>query len=67
MKKQVRAQRGRKARPIGINSVRILKHQKCREADTALEIVEAYEAVERTYRAAVMGGEHNRVAYSTNY
>jgi len=45
-----------------------LKEQKQPIADTALELVEVYEAVERTYRAAVMAGETQAgVAYSTNY
>ena len=36
--------------------------------DTAQAIVEIYESVERSYRAAVMAGEvHPRVAQSTNY
>jgi hypothetical protein len=37
-------------------------------SDTAQAIVEIYESVERSYRAAVMAGEfHPRVAQSTNY
>lgn len=36
--------------------------------DTAQVLVEIYELVERSYRAAVMAGEtHPRVAQSTNY
>lgn len=36
--------------------------------DTAQAIVEIYESVERSYRAAVMASEmHSRVAQSTNY
>ena len=36
--------------------------------DTAQALVEIYESVERSYRAAVMAGEvHPRVAQSTNY
>jgi hypothetical protein len=38
------------------------------EADTAYELVEFYEAVERSYRASVMAGEtFSGVAQSTNY
>lgn len=37
-------------------------------SDTAQALVEIYESVERSYRAAVMAGEvHPRVAQSTNY
>ena len=36
--------------------------------DTAHALVEIYESVERSYRAAVMAAEiHPRVAQSTNY
>ena len=69
MKKRASARSKRKAKKIRSKSVSsILEAQKCSEADTALELVEVYEAVERTYRAAVMAGEtHAGVAYSTNY
>jgi hypothetical protein len=36
--------------------------------DTASALVEIYESVERSYRAAIMAGEaHPRVTHSTNY
>jgi hypothetical protein len=36
--------------------------------DTACELVEVYEAIERSYRAALMAGEaHPRISQSTNY
>jgi len=39
-----------------------------RIADTAQELVEIYESVERSYRAAIMAGETPPgVAQSTNY
>jgi hypothetical protein len=58
--------RVKKKQGNSVNS--ILKDQKHPQADTALELVEVYEAVERTYRAAVMAGETQAgVAYSTNY
>lgn len=47
---------------------RLLKNKENTIGDTALELVEVYESVERSYRAAVMAGEtHAGVAYSTNY
>ncbi|MGE5216156.1 MAG: hypothetical protein ACM3SP_04025 [Chloroflexota bacterium] len=69
MKKRAILKGKRKVKKIQRNSVNVLlKGQKHPEADTALELVEVYEAVERTYRAAVMAGEtHAGVAYSTNY
>ena len=69
MKKRSNTKSKQKARKIRSNSVSsILKEQKSPTADTALELVEVYEAVERTYRAAVMAGETQAgVAYSTNY
>jgi hypothetical protein len=69
MRKQVKSRNKHKQKRVRSNSVdRILKDQKYAGADTALELVEVYEAVERTYRAAVMAGEtHAGVAYSTNY
>jgi len=69
MKKRVHIQSKRQAKKTRSNSVNsILKQQKHLEADTAVELVEVYEAVERTYRAAVMAGQtHTGVAYSTNY
>jgi len=69
MKKRADSQRKRRSKKIRSNSVKgILKEQKHPAADTALELVEIYEAVERTYRAAVMAGETQAgVAYSTNY
>ena len=58
--------RVKKKQGNSVNS--ILKNQKHPQADTALELVKVYEAVERTYRAAVMAGETQAgVAYSTNY
>jgi len=58
--------KGKKSRAGTIN--RLLKKQEKTLGDTALELVEVYEAVERSYRAAVMAGEtHAGVAYSTNY
>jgi len=57
--------KGKKSRTGTIN--RLLKKQE-KTGDTALELVEVYEAGERSYRAAVMAGEtHAGVAYSTNY
>ena len=69
MRKQVKSRTKRRGKKVRSSSVdRILKDQKYAGADTALELVEVYEAVERTYRAAVMAGEtHAGVAYSTNY
>lgn len=69
MRKQVKSRTKRRGKKVRSSSVdRILKNQKYPAADTALELVEVYEAVERTYRAAVMAGEtHAGVAYSTNY
>jgi hypothetical protein len=69
MRKQVKSRTKRREKKVRSSSVdRILKNQKYPGADTALELVEVYEAVERTYRAAVMAGEtHAGVAYSTNY
>jgi len=69
MKKRSNTKSKQKGRKIRSNSVSsILKEQKSPTADTALELVEVYEAVERTYRAAVMAGETQAgVAYSTNY
>ncbi len=58
--------KGKKSRTGTIS--RLLKKQEKTVGDTALELVEVYEAVERSYRAAVMAGEtHTGVAYSTNY
>ena len=69
MKKRADSQRKRRSKKIRSNSVKgMLKEQKHLASDTALELVEVYEAVERTYRAAVMAGETQAgVAYSTNY
>ena len=69
MKKRANTKSKRKAKKIRSNSVSgILKEQKYPAADTALELVEVYEAIERTYRAAVMAGETQAgLAYSTNY
>ena len=68
MKRRAHIHSKRKAKKIRSNSVgSILKQQKRLETDTALEIIEVYEAVERTYRAAVMAGEQTGVADSTNY
>lgn len=69
MKKPSNSMSKRKTRRIRSSSVNgMLKKQKSSPGDTALELVEVYEAVERTYRAAVMAGEaHAGVAYSTNY
>ncbi len=58
--------KGKKTRPGSVN--RVLKNQEHTIADTAIDLVQVYEAVERSYRAAVMVGEPNaRVKYSTNY
>jgi hypothetical protein len=69
MRKRVRFRskpRVKKARSGSVNC--LLKNQKHTAGDTALELVEIYESVERSYRAAVMAGEtHAGVAYSTNY
>ena len=69
MKKQSDTKSKRKTRKVRAHTVGgILNQQKSPAADTALELVEVYEAVERTYRAAVMAGETQAgVAYSTNY
>ena len=69
MKKPVNLRKKRKGKKNPAGSVdRILQTVKYLEADTALELVEVYEAVERNYRAAIMAGEvHAGVAYSTNY
>jgi len=69
MRKRVNSRDKRKGKRVRASSVnRILKRLKYPGADTALELVEVYEAVERTYRAAVLAGEtHAGVAYSTNY
>lgn len=69
MRKQVKSRTKRKGKKVPSSLVnRIRKDVKYPGADTALELVEVYEAVERTYRAAVMAGEtHAGVAYSTNY
>lgn len=38
------------------------------DTDTVMALMEVYESVERSYRAAVLAGEvHPRVAQSTNY
>ncbi len=69
MRKQAKSRnrpKGKKVRSGGVNH--FLGNQKHTEGDTALELVEVYEAVERSYRAAVMAGTtHAGVAYSTNY
>lgn len=69
MKKRAKSRNKSKGKKTQSGSVgRFLNNQKSTEGDTALELVEVYEAVERTYRAAVMAGEtHAGVAYSTNY
>jgi len=69
MRKQVKSRNKHKRKRVRSSSLdRVLKNQEYVGADTALELVEVYEAVERTYRAAVMVGEtHAGVAYSTNY
>jgi hypothetical protein len=43
VKKRIPTQSRRRTRTIRSNSVRILKHQKSREADAALEIMQVYE------------------------
>ncbi len=56
----------KKARSDSVNQ--LLKLPECDVGDTALELVEVYESVERSYRAAVMAGaSHPGIAYSTNY
>jgi hypothetical protein len=69
MRKRVKSRKKSKGKKTQAGSVnRFLKNQKYTGGDTALDLVEVYEAVERTYRAAVMAGEtHAGVAYSTNY
>lgn len=69
MRKRVKSRTKRRGMKVYSSSVkRDQKELVYRGADTALELVEVYEAVERTYRAAVMAGEtHAGVAYSTNY
>jgi hypothetical protein len=58
--------KGKKARSSSTRT--LVKGQKYTEGDTALELVEVYEAVERSYRAAMMAGEtYAGIAYSTNY
>jgi hypothetical protein len=69
MRKRVTSRNKSKGKKASTGSVnRLLKKQEKTVGDTALELVEVYEAVERSYRAAVMAGEtHAGVAYSTNY
>jgi hypothetical protein len=69
MGKRVRSRNKSKEKQSRTGSVnRLLKNKEKTLGDTALELVEVYEAVERSYRAAVMAGEtHAGVAYSTNY
>jgi hypothetical protein len=69
MRKRVKSRSKPKGRKAGSGSVnRLLKNKENTVGDTALELVEVYESVERSYRAAVMAGEtHAGVAYSTNY
>jgi hypothetical protein len=58
--------KGKKPSSGSVN--RLSKNKENTVGDTALELVEVYESVERSYRAAVMAGEtHAGVAYSTNY
>jgi len=57
---------GKNALTSSVNR-RVKKEEKT-TGDTALDLVQVYEAVERSYRAAVMAGEtHAGVAFSTNY
>jgi hypothetical protein len=69
MAKRVRSRnksKEKKSRRVSVNQ--LLESKEKTLGDTALELVEIYEAVERSYRAAVMAGEtHAGVAYSTNY
>jgi hypothetical protein len=69
MAKRVRSRnksKEKKSRKVSVNQ--LLESKEKTLGDTALELVEIYEAVERSYRAAVMAGEtHAGVAYSTNY
>ena len=69
MRKRITSRNKSKEKKSRTGSVsRLLKKQEKTVGDTALELVEVYEAVERSYRAAVMVGEPNaRVKYSTNY
>jgi hypothetical protein len=69
MRKRIKLRTNRKGKKVRTISIKnIVTDQKHLEADTALQLVEVYEAVERTYRAAIMAGEaHAGVAYSTNY
>ena len=42
--------------------------QAAETTDTVSDLMDVYEAIERSYRAAVMAGEATpHVAYSTNY
>jgi hypothetical protein len=46
----------------------VRKESKYTETDTALELVEVYEAVERVYRAAIMASQTGAgIADSTKY
>jgi len=69
MAKRVKSRNKSRAKKSTLGPInRLLKTQKSTVGDTALELVEIYESVERSYRAAVMAGEtHAGIAYSTNY
>jgi hypothetical protein len=69
MRRRAKSKNKPKGKKAGSGSVnRLSKNKENTVGDTALELVEVYESVERSYRAAVMAGEtHAGVAYSTNY
>jgi hypothetical protein len=69
MRRRAKSKNKPKGKKTGSSSVnRFSKNKENTVGDTALELVEVYESVERSYRAAVMAGEtHAGVAYSTNY
>jgi len=58
--------RGKNDRAGSVN--RLLKSQKLTASDTAFDLVQVYESVERSYRAAAMACEAPAgMAFSTNY
>ncbi len=58
--------KGKKARSRSVN--RLLMTREYTASDVAFDLVQVYEAVERSYRAAAMAGETPAgVAFSTNY
>jgi len=69
MRKRVKSENKGKRKTARFRSViRVFGKQEATAGDRALELAEVYEAVERSYRAAVMAGDsHAGLAYSTNY